>query len=105
MLKKLTITLTFLFSIFMSAQNPYQWVLKQSGSSLGGPIDYLKYNPFIVYYGSNSIIYKSTDMGETFSQTGTSVPGASWIQRYRIFRRGRPLPAHWRVPWRIWGTS
>ena len=80
MLKKLTITLTFLFSIFVSAQNPYQWVLKQSGSSLGGPIDYLKYNPFIVYYGSNSIIYKSTDMGENFSQTGTSVPGASEIK-------------------------
>ena len=80
MRKTITITLTFLISIFVSAQNPYQWVLKQSGSSLGGPVDYLKYNPFMVYYGSNSIIYKSTDMGMTFSQTGTTVPGASEIK-------------------------
>ena len=80
MLKKLTITLSLLISFSLLAQNPYQWQLKQSGSSLGGPVDYLQYNPFIVYYGSNSIIYKSTDMGETFSQTGTSVPGASEIK-------------------------
>jgi len=80
MRKKISIILTLLLSFSVFAQNPYQWILKQSGSSLGGPVDYLKYNPFIVYYGSNSTIYKSTDMGETFSQTGTTVPGASEIK-------------------------
>jgi photosystem II stability/assembly factor-like uncharacterized protein len=80
MLKKFTILLAILFSLTVFAQNPYQWVLKQSGSSLGGPIDYLMYNPFIVYYGSNNTIYKSTDMGDSFTQTGTSVPGASEIK-------------------------
>ena len=80
MLKKITIILTLLVSFSIFAQNPYEWVLKQSGSSLGGPVDYLQYNPFIIYYGSNSTIYKSTDMGETFAQTGTSVPGASEIK-------------------------
>jgi photosystem II stability/assembly factor-like uncharacterized protein len=34
----------------------------------------------MVYYGSNNTIYKSTDMGETFAQTGTIVPGASEIK-------------------------
>jgi len=80
---KYIFTATFVFSIFLSitiAQPAYQWVLKQSGSSLGGPIDYLINNPDVVYYGSNSTIYKSTDRGETFSQTGINVPGASEIK-------------------------
>jgi photosystem II stability/assembly factor-like uncharacterized protein len=58
----------------------YNWVLKQSGSSLGGPIDYNQFNTDIVYYGSDNKIYKSTDRGETFQQTGTNVPGASEIK-------------------------
>jgi photosystem II stability/assembly factor-like uncharacterized protein len=58
----------------------YNWVLKQSGSSLGGPIDYSEVNTDIVYYGSDNKIYKSTDRGETFQQTGTNVPGASEIK-------------------------
>jgi len=58
----------------------YNWVLKQSGSSLGGPIDYSEVNTNIVYYGSDNKIYKSTDRGETFQQTGTNVPGASEIK-------------------------
>jgi hypothetical protein len=40
-------TIIFSFSIFLSftiAQPGYQWVLKRSGSSLGGPIDYNKSN-------------------------------------------------------------
>ncbi len=41
----------------------YNWVQKQSGSSLGGPIDYNKFNTDIVYYGSDNKIYKSTDRG------------------------------------------
>ncbi len=58
----------------------YNWVLKQSGSSLGGPIDYNEFNTDLVYYGSDNKIYKSTDRGETFLQTGINVPGASEIK-------------------------
>jgi photosystem II stability/assembly factor-like uncharacterized protein len=66
----------------INAQTGYQWVLKQSGSgyTLGGPIDYNNFDPSIVYYGSYNIIYKSTDKGETFTQTGTIVPIATRIK-------------------------
>lgn len=70
-------------SIFVSqiiAQPAYQWVLKRSGGSLGGPIDYIKLNPDVVYYGSGATIYKSTDRGETFFVTGTNVPGSSDVK-------------------------
>jgi photosystem II stability/assembly factor-like uncharacterized protein len=80
---KFFITAIFALTVFLSftnAQSGYHWVLKQSGSSLGGPIDYNTNNPDVVYYGSNSTIYKSTDRGETFSTAGTSVPGASEIK-------------------------
>jgi hypothetical protein len=72
----------FSFSIFVSVLNAqgYHWVLKQSGYSLGGPIDYNELNPNIVYFGSGSTIYKSSDKGETFSQTGTNVPGSSDVK-------------------------
>ncbi|MCH7962871.1 MAG: T9SS type A sorting domain-containing protein [Bacteroidetes bacterium] len=65
---------------FTGISQTYWWELKQSGSSLGGPIDYLTNNPDIVYYGSDNTIYKSVDRGETFSQTGTNVPNASEIK-------------------------
>lgn len=74
------IIILFAFLTSMVFAQPYQWVLKQSGSSLGGPSDYYKNNTDIIYYGSNSTIYKSTDRGESFSQTGTNVPGASEIK-------------------------
>lgn len=77
------LTIVFTFSIFLSlinAQPAYQWVLKRSGSSLGGPIDYNKFNPDIVYYGSGSTVYKSTNRGETFSVTGTNIPSASEVK-------------------------
>ena len=38
------------FTILLSGQAAYQWNLKQSGSSLGGPIDYNMNNPNLVYY-------------------------------------------------------
>jgi hypothetical protein len=77
--------LTAFFSLsilvsMMNAQPAYQWVLKQSGGSLGGPIDYNQFNPNIVYFGSGATIYKSTNMGESFSITGTNVPGSSEIK-------------------------
>jgi photosystem II stability/assembly factor-like uncharacterized protein len=77
---KYLLTIVFAFSIFLAitnAQPAYQWILKRSGSSLGGPIDYNKVDPNLVYFGSGSIIYKSTDKGETFSATGIPIPGAS----------------------------
>ena len=80
---KYFLTVIFSFMIFismMNAQPAYQWVLKQSGGSLGGPIDYNQFNSNFVYFGSGATIYKSTNMGETFSITGTSVPGASEIK-------------------------
>jgi len=75
-----TILLSFFISSAVFGQPAYQWVLKQSGSSLGGPIDYNDFSPNLVYYGSNSTIYKSTNMGETFSPLPTTVPGASEIK-------------------------
>ncbi len=73
-----TLLITTLISSFAYSQ--YFWELKQSGGSLGGPVDVEKYNPNNVYYGSTSTIYKSTDRGETFSQLGTLIPGANDIK-------------------------
>jgi photosystem II stability/assembly factor-like uncharacterized protein len=75
-----SLKLFLVLSLAALAQTNYQWILKLSGSSLGGPIDYNRLNPNIIYYGSSSIIYKSTDKGQTFVQTGTNVPGASKIK-------------------------
>jgi photosystem II stability/assembly factor-like uncharacterized protein len=68
-----------LFSSLLFGQN-YNWVLKQSGSSLGGPSDYYKNNTDVIYYGSGATIYKSTNRGESFSIAGIQVPGASEIK-------------------------
>jgi len=64
----------------MTNAQGYHWVLKQSGYSLGGPIDYNDLDPNIVYFGSGSTIYKSTDKGETFSVAGTNLSGSSAIK-------------------------
>jgi len=64
-----TILLVCLIS-FTGISQTYWWELKQSGSSLGGPIDVANYNTGIVYYGSNSTIYKSVDRGENFTAIG-----------------------------------
>jgi len=80
---KYFLTAIFLLSIYLpvvNAQPAYQWVLKRSGGSLGGPIDYNSFNPNIVYFGSGATIYKSTDKGETFAITGVPVPGSSAIK-------------------------
>ncbi len=76
-------TLLFLLIVLycsLSFSQSYQWQLKQSGNSLGGPIDVEKYNTDNVYYGSGNKIYKSTDRGETFTQMGTNIPGASSVK-------------------------
>ena len=74
-----TILFLCVFSISGFSQS-YQWLLKRSGSSLGGPIDYNQFDHSIVYYGSNNVVYKSTDKGETFNPAGTSIPGASEVK-------------------------
>ena len=74
---------TVFFSLFLitsTFSQFYTWELKQAGSSLGGPIDVEQFNPNNVYYGSNNIVYKSTDRGETFSQMGINVPQATEIK-------------------------
>ena len=68
------------FTILSYGQTAYQWVLKQAGSSLGGPIDYNMSNTNLVYYGSNNTIYKSTNRGESFFMTGTTIPGSTKIK-------------------------
>lgn len=75
-----TLICLLIFTSFIYSQTSYQWALKQSGSSLGGPIDFNRFNSNVVYYGSNNTIYKSTDRGENFFVTGTTVPGASKIK-------------------------
>jgi hypothetical protein len=85
----------------------YWWDLKQNGSSLGGPIDVANYNTDIVYYGSDNRIYKSIDRGETFSFTGTAVPGAFEIKCI-ILHNTIPetfLVAVESAPDRIWKTT
>ena len=74
-----TIFMVCLLTISIFSQE-YWWVRTQSGSSLGGPIDYMTNNTDIVDYGSDNKIYKSVDRGETFSQTGINVPGSSEIK-------------------------
>ncbi|MGB5846864.1 MAG: hypothetical protein WBH40_00160, partial [Ignavibacteriaceae bacterium] len=79
-------SLLCLISFIGISQSTYRWELKQSGSSLGGPIDVMRYDSDVVYYGTNipntstSFIYKSTYRGETFAITGTIVPGATEIK-------------------------
>ena len=72
-----TLVITLISSV---AYPQYTWELKQSGGSLGGPIDVEKYNQDNVYYGATSTIYKSTNRGETFTQLGIQIPGASDIK-------------------------
>lgn len=68
-----------LFSSVSFSQN-YVWEFKQSGSSLGGPVDVELYNTDNVYYGSNNRIYKSTDRGMTFQTQGILIPGSSSVK-------------------------
>ena len=75
-----TFFVLLIFISFANSQSGYQWVLKQSGSSLGGPIDYLTNNSDIVYFGSSNKLFKSTDRGEAFTQTGTNIPNSSSVK-------------------------
>jgi hypothetical protein len=74
---------TILFSFALTASiysQYYTWELKQSGSSLGGPIDVEKNNTNNIYYGSSNKIYRSTDRGSTFQIMGNLIPGSSSVK-------------------------
>lgn len=71
--------LIIIFS-FNSFSQEYSWLLKQSGNSLGGPIDGERDNRDIIYYGASNILYKSTDRGETFQQSGTFIPNSTRVK-------------------------
>jgi hypothetical protein len=74
-------TVLVLFAIsFSGFAQSYHWVLKRSGSSLGGPIDYNQFDHSIVYFGTGNIVYKSTDRGETFFQAGINIPNSSEVK-------------------------
>ena len=68
-----TILMVCLLCSTSNSQPTYVWELKQAGATLGGPIIAATYNTDIVYYGSDDIIYKSIDRGESFTQTGVVV--------------------------------
>ena len=68
----------------------YVWELKQAGVTLGGPVIAATYNTDIVYYGSDDIIYKSIDRGETFIQTGIVVPNSPSDIKNIILDNGNP---------------
>ena len=78
-----TLLFVTMISVFMFSQS-YVWELKQSGSSLGGPIDVEKYNTNIVYYGSVNKIYRSIDRGNTFTQMGNLIPGSNDIKSVNL---------------------
>lgn len=79
-MRNLFTTVFFVLTMTVLSFAQYNWVLKQSGSSLGGPIDVERDNTNNVYYGSDNKIYKSTNRGETFTQYGINVPGATEIK-------------------------
>lgn len=68
----------FLFLNVFSQE--YTWTLRQSGNSLGGPIDVEKGNNNNVYFGATNTIYRSTDRGETFQALGTQIPNSSRVK-------------------------
>lgn len=86
-----------LFSIIApqsAAQSSYTWVLKQTGTSLGDPVDYERNNPNNVYYGSVNKVYKSTDRGETFTAMGTTITSSSRIKNIIV---NQDTPDTWLV--------
>lgn len=79
-MRAILILLLVSFLLSPASFSQYFWEFKQEGESVGAPIDVEKYNPDNVYYGSEDIIYKSTDAGETFSPLDTPVPNSSAIK-------------------------
>ena len=72
-------TLLLLLCFVAVGTSQYSWVLKQGGNSLGNPISVYPGNTDIVYYGTNNVVYRSIDRGETFTQMGNPITGSSSI--------------------------
>ncbi|MBK7630313.1 MAG: T9SS type A sorting domain-containing protein [Ignavibacteriales bacterium] len=78
-------TLFIVFTVtILTFSQAYVWELKQSGSSLGGPIDVEQYNSDNVYYGSGNKVYRSIDRGNTFQQMGNLIPGSSSVKSLTV---------------------
>jgi photosystem II stability/assembly factor-like uncharacterized protein len=77
---------SFVFFIFLSVNTfaQYSWQLKISGGGRGNPITIDPINKNIIYYGSSSTIYKSTDRGDTFVPFGSTIPGSSAIKSFHL---------------------
>ena len=58
----------------------YLWELKQSGTSLGNPVDYRTNKPDVVFYGSVDRVYASHNRGESFTAIGTAISGSTRIK-------------------------
>lgn len=76
----LYILILFTLSFPNLLSQEYTWTLRQSGNSLGGPIDVEKNNTNNVYFGATSTIFRSTDRGETFQPIGTQIPNSSRVK-------------------------
>ncbi len=74
------VIVVFVFFYFNLFSQEYTWTLRQSGNSLGGPIDVEKGNTNNIYFGATSTIYRSTDRGETFQALGTQIPNSSRVK-------------------------
>lgn len=83
-MKKLFILLCFTATLF---PQQYVWELKQAGSSLGNPIAVDSRDRKTIYYGSNSLIYRSTNAGESFVQYGTAIPSATKIKNILVSKK------------------
>jgi hypothetical protein len=79
----LSVCLSLILTTSSLSQN-YWWEQKLSGGGRGNPITLDPLNNNIVYYGSSTAVFKSTDRGETFVQYGSSIPQASAVKCLHI---------------------
>lgn len=76
-------------TLLVYSQTQYSWQLKHSGGGRGNPITIDPVNNNIIYYGSLTAIFRSTDRGETFSQFGSVIPQATAVKCLHV-NRNRP---------------
>ncbi len=86
---KILATVFFTLLLSFSSMAQYSWQLKISGGGRGNPIALDPVNKNIVYYGSSSAIFKSTDRGETFTQYGSGIPNSSAVKSFHV-NKNRP---------------
>lgn len=79
-MKKISAVLFMVILVTIPGFAQYTWQLKMSGGGRGNPILIDPLDNNIVYYGSSSAIFKSTDKGETFTQYGSNISQSSAIK-------------------------